>query len=201
MPRPSTSSSSAVAGLVGGASSLDLPSNCGDPSRKQHHSQHQQPLQHSSPSVAPTASAAASSAESKSNRHHHHQTLALSPPSSSTRHAGVIRTVAATASGSSLPPLPGLLSPGSIGNRSGMLLSASGTTARTAARDNDLLASVDELKEYKDEGDADAENKSSAENLDEEKRGLLTETEQVYKACFRLKRVQSLMRKLLMNGP
>jgi hypothetical protein len=43
----------------------------------------------------------------------------------------------------------------------------------------DDLASSDELKVYKDEGDADDENKSSAENLDEEKRGLLTETEQV----------------------
>ena len=45
----------------------------------------------------------------------------------------------------------------------------------------DDLASSDELKVYKDEGDADDENKSSAENLDEEKRGLLTETEQVDK--------------------
>jgi len=51
----------------------------------------------------------------------------------------------------------------------------------SAAHRVEDLASSDELKVYKDEGDADDENKSSAENLDEEKRGLLTETEQVDK--------------------
>jgi hypothetical protein len=40
------------------------------------------------------------------------------------------------------------------------------------------LASSDELKVYKEEGDAD-DIKSDVENLTEEKIGLLTETEQV----------------------
>lgn len=41
----------------------------------------------------------------------------------------------------------------------------------------DDFASTDEVKIYKEEGEE--ENKSSAENLSEEKIGLLTETEQV----------------------
>lgn len=41
----------------------------------------------------------------------------------------------------------------------------------------DDFASTDEVKVYKEEGDE--ENKSSSENLSEEKLGLLTESEQV----------------------
>lgn len=46
--------------------------------------------------------------------------------------------------------------------------------------DDDDFGSTDEVKVYKEEGDAEEEiNKSFVENLSEEKIGLLTETEQV----------------------
>lgn len=42
--------------------------------------------------------------------------------------------------------------------------------------DDDMLASTDEVKVYKDEGED--EKRSSAENLNEDKLGLVTETEE-----------------------